>query len=54
MRTEIEGHAEVGEARCGQDDYRNLVEESNASRSLYVGDEIAVSFELLWQETPTG
>ena len=34
VRTEIKGHAEVGQTCCGQDDYRNLVEETDASRPL--------------------
>ena len=35
-RTEIKGHAEVGQAGSGKDHYRNLVKESDASRSLRV------------------
>lgn len=38
VRTEIKSHTEVCQACCGQDDYRNLVEETDASRPLRVAE----------------
>lgn len=43
LRTEVEGHAEVRKAGCGQDDYGNLVKEPDASRPLRVAGEIVAS-----------
>ena len=46
-RTEVKGHAEVGEACCGQNDGRDLVEEPDASRPLRVAHRQSVPFFLL-------